>query len=314
VLLPTAFADENIFIAYRNPTIDYFSERYIKWHLPNHLLCSQTCCVDFWFIFMHEPDYLAEVLRDLGYPVAEMLEFEFDSLDSLQSMGWRVARQPSDIDLGSSARRRGYLAFEWVGARNYLRELSFGAVAGDVNRSRGQYFTSIDVAVRFRRTDGLTQIVLIEWKYTEKYRIGRSLRFSAKGTDRLDQIYRTSLEAPDCQVVLNGISPEALFFDPFDQMMRHQLLASAMERGWEMGASIVSYLHIAPRANSELLQRITSPDLQSRGGDIHEIWRSMVRDDRFQSVYTEDLLPIVIAHAPDNEWARYLNLRYGGLA
>ena len=86
------------------------------------------------------------------------------------------------------------------------------------------------------------------------------IRISRYGTDRLD-IYRPSLEAPGCQIALNGASKEALFFDPFDQLMRQQLLCSAMEREGEMGADVVSLLHIVPAANREFLGRVAGiPD------------------------------------------------------
>jgi len=91
-------------------------------------------------------------------------------------------------------------------------------------------------------------------------------------TDRLEEFYRRHLEHPDCQIVTGTAGLDALFFDPFDQLMRQQLLCSAMEREHEMDADVVSLLHIAPKANGELLGRVTSPRLQEIGNDVHGIW------------------------------------------
>jgi hypothetical protein len=321
VCLPHPNRTENLFSGFRDEAVRYFTTRRIKWHSLAHLLCSQTCCVNFWFTYMHEPDKLASVLRALGYPVKCVLPFELDSLHSLRKLGWKLEdnEAPSTLRTADDA-KPAFLAFEWIGAKNYLSEIHGRHVAGDTSRTRGQRFSSVDVAVRFQRTDGRIEIVLIEWKYTERYPSGRSLRYGkprrdkTPPTDRLDSIYLASLKRPECQIVLGETPPESLFFDPFDQMMRHQLLASAMEREREVDADIVSYLHIAPRANEELLNCITSPALVGRGKNVHDVWATLVKPDRFKAVYTEDLLPIVTRSAPDPAWADYMRLRYGGMA
>ena len=90
----------------------------------------------------------------------------------------------------------------------------------------------------------------------------KNLRFSESGTDRL-AIYRPSLEQEGCQIVLGEVPPEALFFDPFDQLMRQQLLCSAMEHHREMEADVVSLMHIAPAVNQDLMGYVASPELKS---------------------------------------------------
>ena len=205
-----------------------------------------------------------------------------------------------------------YVAFEWIGGKNYLKEQTSGRVASDKARSRGANFTSLDFAFRFRRTDGRIQIVAGEWKYTENYPINQDLRISSRKTNRL-YIYQPSLEQPDCQINLGDIPSNALFFDPFDQLMRQQLLCSSMERHHEMGADIVSLLHVVPAANREFMDRVTSPKLKSIGSDIHQIWAKMVDPERFSGVYVENLLPLVCQYAPKPTWATYMQLRYGGM-
>lgn len=291
-------ADENLHTGVRDAALGYFTDRGIGWHdgkrgtPSNHLCCSQSCCLNFWFPFVRAPQELAVVFRELGYDAVEMLPIELD--DPL----------PDEAP--------PFVAFEWIGQNNYLRELSRGNVAADEARTRGAGFTSLDFCVRFRRGDGSIQIVAGEWKYTEHYRKEASLRFSRSGRDRLHDIYRPHLEQPGCQIS-GQVAHEALFFDPFDQLMRQQLLCSAMERHGEMGADVVSLLHVAPRANTELMNRITSPDLYGLGSDLHDTWTALVVADRFQGVAVEDLLPLICANAPTVATGEYLQARYGGM-
>lgn len=292
-------ASENLHASIRDDALDYFRRRGIRWHdgidngPSNHLCCSQSFCLNFWFPFRSAPGSLTTVLRGLGYDVAEMLPFELD-------------RCPN----GEGA---GYMAFEWIGERNYLEERRRGKVARDDARKRGQHFTSLDFACRFRRPDGAIQIVAGEWKYTERYPNDRNLRFSRNRTDRLG-IYEPAFNAPDCQIRLNGLSQEALFFDPFDQLMRQQLLCSAMEREGEMDADVVSLLHIAPKANRDFVNRVTSPKLRLVGCDVHDVWGRIVEAGRFAGVFVEDVLPLVCGHAPRSDWASYMTHRFGGMS
>ena len=291
------YAEENLHGPIREDALCYFATRRIPWHdgnrgLPsNHLCCSQSCCVNFWFPFVRAPLELATVLREIGYDVAEVLGFS------------------DDDPLNDGAHT--CVAFEWIGKRNYLGEHKRGKVASDHERTRGSGFTSLDFAIRFRRGDGLIQIVAGEWKYTETYS-SDSKRFSSR-TDRLDQIYRPHLEHPECQITTGTVEHDALFFDPFDQLMRQQLLCSAMERESEMGADLVSLMHVAPRANRHLMNRVTSPRLEGYGSDIHDIWSRLTAPERFKGVHVEDLLPVVRRNAPTQGLAEYLQHRYGGM-
>ena len=296
------FSEENLASGIRDAALAYFEDRAIKWNKgeadgskpKTHLCCSQSCCVNFWFPYVRASDKLCAVLRGLGYDVEKVL--------------------PIDSDRTTQDSSTPYVAFEWIGERNYLGELRSGEVALDDDRTRGANFTSLDFCVRFQRSDGRIQIVAGEWKYTEDYRKYKDLRYSdsQSRTDRLDRIYRRHLVAADCQIVCDP-PLESLFFDPFDQLMRQQLLCTTMERNKEMDADVVSLLHIAPRANRELMNRVTSRELERIGSDIHTIWKSLTLPDRFKGVATEDFLPLVCANSPSQQTREYLKLRYGGM-
>lgn len=293
---------ENLYAGIQQPALDYFAKRGIGWHHwrgektptgqpSDHLCCSQSACINAWFPLINRPTELAAVLRGMGYPVREMLPLISDSLDG---------DKPS------------YVAFEWIGERNYLGEHRRGRIAADHERTRGSGFTSADFILRFLREDGKVQIILGEWKYTEHYRDGACLQFSKSGTDRL-RIYEPALNASGCQLRLPAcVKYEDLFYDPFDQLMRLQLLASGMERNHEMEAEIVSVLHVAPEANRELMQRITSPGLKQAelGPNIHDVWSRLVLPERFGGCKSENLYMLLSQYAPDPAWADYLQARY----
>ncbi len=142
-------------------------------------------------------------------------------------------------------------------------ETAGGKAASDDGRTRGAGFTSLDLAFRFRRPDGGIEILLGEWKYMEMYTVGLILRCSKSGTDRF-AIYRPPLEDESCLIVLGDVPAEALFFDPFDQLMRQQILYSAMEHHREVRANVVSPMHVAPAANRELIGRVNRPGCSRR--------------------------------------------------
>jgi hypothetical protein len=306
IAYPFCLADpcsgENLWKGFRTEALAYFDARAIGWHggfkrpgedgtdrrFPSGHLCdSQSFCVNVWWPFAAEPQRLASVLRGLGYSAAEVLPFVLD---------------PS----------APFVAFEWIGQRNYLGEGPGGNATPDERRTRGKNATSADAALRFRRQDGQIQILLVEWKYTEFY-ASKSIQVSDSGTDRL-ATYAPHLRRGDSLFKNLLTDAESLFFDPFDQLMRLQLLAAAMEREHEMDADVVSVLHLAPRANRQLLEGITSPNLRPLGSNIHEVWRQIVGESRFAARYVdEDVLPLVVREAPDRSWAEWLMRRYGDM-
>ena len=286
ICLPRGHAVRNLFPGTRETAMAYFSKFEIKWHdgqagkPSNHLCDSQVCCVNFLFPFSQHPDALAVLLRPVFPGLAKMLPIENGQ----------------------------YVAFEWIGQHNYLHE----KVSRNGKRTRGANFTSADAAVMFERTDGTPQIVLIEWKYTEAYNSKQSLAIAKSGTDRRE-IYRWLYNRSDCPIN-KAILPsfDALFFEPFYQLMRQQFLAHEMERAQELWADVVSVLHIAPEHNADF-RKVTSPELKRLGETATGIWQRLVTaPDRFTSVSTEALFGnLVVKPLPEMQaWADYINARY----
>jgi hypothetical protein len=285
--LPQEHAEENLFAGMRETAQRYFADHHIKWHQGsengikpnNHLCSSQVCCVNFLFPFADQPEALAALLRPSFPTLTRMLPME---------------------DTGE------YVAFEWIGERDYL-----GEQKGMKARTRGANCTSADAAVFMEHHDGLRQIVLIEWKFTESYG-AQSIKVAASGTDR-SKTYQPFLDRADCPLeVKRLVSTDDLYYEPFYQLMRQQLLAHEMELAREKGADKVSVLHISPAANIDL-RKVTSRGLRHLGDTCFTVWGALqVKSDRFRSVTTGDLFgAFPVEQFPAlKTWHQYVISRY----
>ena len=284
--LPVDHADENLFREIRAGAQAYFKRKRIKWHdgrnsrPSNHLCSSQVQCVNFLYPFADKPDALVSLLSPI-FPDAE-------SIVPMEGEGRLVS-------------------FEWIGHCNYLGE----SVRRNSTRTRGANFTSADAAVMFLRQDGRRQIVLIEWKYTESY--NRTwLGISERGTDRRE-VYRHLYDSPSCPLDKTKVSDYSdLFYEPFYQLLRQQMLAHEMELAQELGCDLVTMLHVAPVDNRDF-HKVTSPGLQPLGDSSIEVWKGLQNQPgRFISVSTEMLFGDfpVDAHPGHADWWRYISARY----
>jgi hypothetical protein len=164
-----------------------------------------------------------------------------------------------------------FLTFEYIGERDYLGERV------GLPRIRGAKTTSADAAIRYRSTGGEIEIALIEWKYIE----------APAGTSLADQPrlrrYRDAWAARDCPVRTDLIRHEALFAEPFYQLLRQQLLAHAMENAHELGATRVRVLHVSPRGNAAYRQSLGAiRDVTDLPGDVLSGWQQLlVREGDF---------------------------------
>lgn len=284
--LPRRSAEENLYPGIRLSALGYFAAFDIKWHdgrqckCSNHLCDSMVSCVNFLFPFVDKPEALGALLD----PV-------FPTLKRVKPM------EESGL----------WLAFEWIGLENYLGEVK----RGDRPRTRGALFTSADAAVCFEDTSGRTQIALIEWKYTESY--GRASKAEGKSGGRRQAVYRDFFEALDGPIDETKVPDYIdLFYDPFYQMMRQQMLAHEMEKHRELGAEVVTVVHICPAKNTDF-QRITSPNLAPLGESAAGVWRSLLRKpDRFVEIHTEELFrSFDVSRFPALvEWHDYIEERY----
>ncbi len=284
---PLKHQDENLYSAIRTDALAFFKRKNISWHSlgRRHLLSSQAYCINFLFPFAKNPDALKALMQHVFKDIVEVLPIE----DKM------------------------YVTFEWNGNKDYLNE--HGA-----EKQRGEMATFPDAAFKFRDTNANVHIVLIEWKYTEKYAVENKAEGNS-GKRRLDT-YRDFIEDQDCPLDLTafGANPDqqmkALFYEPFYQLMREQLLAREMETDSNADAQIVSVLHICPKDNRAYREKVTSPILAAMfpGKDVVAIWEKLVKTPiRFASTDPETLFQ----HFPADRfgrdmksWAAYMAERY----
>ncbi len=142
---------------------------------------------------------------------------------------------------------------------------------------------------------------------------------SKSGTDRTT-IYRNLYEREDCPLQKELIpSFDALFYEPFYQFMRQQFLAHEMEIAHELGADIVSLLHICPAHNLDF-RKVTSPDLAHLGETATGVWSkitggsgpTLLEGGRFKAVHSENLFSGISSDRfPElKEWIEYIHQRY----
>jgi hypothetical protein len=183
----------------------------------------------------------------------------------------------------------GFVAFEWIGSRNYLGES--GA------RMRGANVTSLD-ALMCGEANGRRVLVAIEWKYLERY-AGKPTAVSTRGTDRV-ATYQALLDHPDCPIRV--ADHRYLFYEPYNQLMRQTLLAWQMATHGEFGASDWIHVHVIPEGNRTLRTSVRgAPDLIGRG--LAEKWQSVLKMPQRYRVATPT--EVVEGVDTDPRWDRW---------
>jgi hypothetical protein len=216
--LPARFAELNLLPEVRSDALHLFRRLGIPWHAgvgggpSNHLLSSQVQCVNALGQMVTDPGRIARAFGDL--------------------LGIEEVRQ---IEPGR------YLTFEYIGPSDFFGESPVG------ERTRGAHCTSVDAAFVHTARDGVNELVLLEWKYTESYRV----RVPDPGKDAVRfGRYGAAVADPTGPVRADVLAFEYLLDEPFYQLLRQQLLAHALEQIHAEGASRVRVVHITPATNS----------------------------------------------------------------
>ncbi|MER9578635.1 hypothetical protein NKI78_23835 [Mesorhizobium sp. M0400] len=269
----------------RNIAARYFSDNAIAWHQhAAHGLSSQVCCLNFLMPLATRPELLARLVQQaIGGELPEMLEVE----KGPDGEPW-------------------FVGFEWIGRKDYLNEWPRTG-----SPKRGANVTSADAIVRFRHA-GRVETLLIEWKYTESYGAPPEPKREAERLRR----YQNLAFAPFGPLRSNAdLKLPDLFWEPFYQLFRQQMLASRMQATKEDGTERVRVLHIAPAGNRRL-SRVTSLALRALGDNAFSVYRTLLVDpEDFISRSTDALFSPLIADVPaDDSWANYLSKRYAFLA
>lgn len=277
----------NVAPAYREAAGTLFAaEPAIQWHQhANHGLSSQVCCVNFLLPFADKPALLAPWIRHVtGDSVAEVLPIETNRAD-----------------------RDWFVTFEWIGERDYLNEAKPGSA-----RKRGANATAADAAILYRTITGDTNLLLIEWKYTERY--GQPLAPGSNGTANETRRgrYQNIWRAPNGPIRADAdVTLDDFFWEPFYQMLRQQMLAWHTE-STDPRIDRARVLHLSPTGNRALHQ-VTSPSLRRYGDDAFEVFTHLLTDPSdFRSMAIEDAFA-PLAGWPEATWYPWLRDRYASL-
>jgi hypothetical protein len=260
---------KNLFEPIRMDALDYFRRNQIAWwndHAKGptgHLLSSQIACLNHLF-YLRDKQPLASV-------VLNCISNEFIQAEMVDD---------------------GYVEFEVVGQRNYL---------GEKSHHRGANATSIDALMIGRKMDGRKCLVMIEWKYTEKY-VGEDKYIPARA-----KIYDRLIMDPESPLRVKD--PQFIYFDPYDQLMRQTLLGWRMTISREYGCGEYLHVHVIPQVNRELRLTNTSPSLV--GSSMSEAWKSVLKQPELYMVVTPESLFDVVKHLDSaRSLAAYLSARY----
>ncbi|RMH35563.1 MAG: hypothetical protein D6694_14660 [Gammaproteobacteria bacterium] len=229
-----------------------------------HLLSSQVACVNHLYPLRQRCDVATSVLKQIEPSIVESLP------------------------IGN-----GFVDFEYIGSRQYLKEPAF---------TRGTNCTSVDAVMCGATAEREVILFLIEWKYTESYRPDNLY------IPRRAEVYDPLISSKDSPF-LTGVKPQDLYYEPFYQMMRQTLLAWQFEIHGEMECARCFNVHVIPNKNKALKERITSPGLQ--GSDIHEAWRTLLkRPEKYIAIDPEEMLRPAYELPDTKSWLNYLEARY----
>jgi len=257
---------KNLWKEIREEAIAYFSENKIKWwdghrgSPTGHLLSSQVSCVNHLFPMRKTKAFADGILHQIDSTLVSA-----ELVDS------------------------GYVEFEFIGEKQYLKERAF---------KRGANCTSIDAVMIGLRNDGSRVMVLIEWKYTEGY--GKEDKYIIRRANAYDHL----IVAEDSP--FKNLDPRSLYYEPFYQLMRQTLLANEIVKYADHKCSDYVHVVVCPKGNAEFLNTITSQKIS--GASVEEAWKSILkRPEKFKVFSPEE----VLASIPDSEpFKSYLKHRY----
>ena len=190
----------------------------------------------------------------------------------------------------------GFVEFEKIGSQKLGKEKS---------STRGANCTSIDAMMIGENIYSKRILFLIEWKYTESYTTESKLK--GKSGETRFAAYHDLLNSVNCPITHDKKSD--LYYEPFYQLMRQTLLGWEMVRRKEYCCEDCVHIHVIPRDNLELKNKITSPGL--KGKNMEDAWKGILRKpEKYMVKDPQDFLNPV-KNCPDTKsMISYLERRY----
>lgn len=212
--------------------IDYFAKNSINWwggkQPTGNTLSSQIACINHLFPIRQD--------HDAVLAIAQSVDSDFDDVEKLQNDNYE----------------NGYISFEAVSAIDHLNE------ARGINKKlhRGSQCTSID-AIIIAKKQGKRVLLVIEWKYVEKYG-NEDKSQKQEGKTRLKRYSNLMKESKELEIE-GDCTGSVFFFEPFYQLMRQVLWAEQMininHKEEPLHADDFIHVHVVPKGNKELLQK-----------------------------------------------------------
>ncbi len=286
--LPERFAPLNLLPEAREVALERFEAAGVGWHHgvdggpSNHLLSSQVQCANALAPLVGDPEAVCALFATV-VPAVRVLPFG-------------GPRHPGGT--------RGYdaedhVVFAWSGP------------------SRPAGATRADAAFRYLTPSGDVELALIDWRYAERARPDRP---DAASLEARAARYRAQVDDPDGPLRRDLVPLEDLVVEPFERLLRVQLLAWRMERAQELGAQRARVVLVAPAANTELWTSLPQRSHRSLGGgygaawsspaqSVLDVWRALQRrPDRFAYLDTATVVGPAAPTSPD------FRHRYGHVA
>ena len=270
----------------------FFKDRGIKWWKGNFdsnsdaptrsMVSSQVACVNFLLPLASIEGALAAVARAIDEDVQDIIDINHEC-------------NASPVE------------FEWIGLGKSLEN----------GTGRGVNNTSVDAFIVADTCTG-RRAYLMEWKYTEKYKVGDYKGESDKGEKRWQRYAPLYCSKSSSFGTTKGAVPmNELLYEPFYQIMRNRLLGDRMVKMRELDVSEAKVVVVVPEGNTAYRENITSPPIKKRFPDlktVEEIMRATLKqpDAAFKMVTPTKLLNAVDKECSVDvsDWVAYIRERY----
>lgn len=265
----------NLYPSIRDGVLKYFEKNRIAWwkgKLTNHTLSSQVSCLNHLFPLRDDKKAVLSIVRGFQPDIIEVLS------------------------ITSDRHKPAYIQFEAVSDVDYLNENS---------STRGRNCTSIDALIFGQNKSGKKILVVIEWKYVEKY-WNKDKGSGEKGKTRKKRYTDIINNSKQLKTEHHG----AFYYEPFYQLMRQTIWAEQMiinSNEETVKADDYIHIHVIPKENKELLNK----KHVSSGEGMEKTWRSLIKDqDKYRIITPKDLLEPINSDNRYRHLVNYLETRY----
>lgn len=197
---------------------------------------------------------------------------ERESRGAVRRQGRHCGRKPYDFCLPPQDAALSLLSEVRAGAPSLFAELRIPWHAG-IDGGPSNHLLSSQVQC-VNALGQMVELVLVEWKYTESYRI-------RSPDPKRDQVrfarYGAAFADPTGPVRDDLLAFEHILDEPSYQLVRQQLLAYALEQSRAEGAERVRVVHVLSGDNTAYQLSLARPEHRTLGATVSEVWKRLLR-------------------------------------